>query len=48
VKIVPAWGTAGATAMVLGDKLTGATKVAFGGMPAAFTVVSDTEIQATS
>ncbi len=47
VKIVPAWGTAGATAMVLGDNLTGTTKVAFGGIPAAFTVVSDTEIQAT-
>ncbi|MGA7573163.1 MAG: choice-of-anchor tandem repeat GloVer-containing protein [Terriglobales bacterium] len=47
VKILPAWGTAGATAMILGDNLTGATKVTFNGAPAAFTVVSSTAIKAT-
>lgn len=47
VKILPTWGTAGATAMILGDDLTGATKVTFNGVPAAFTVVSCTEIEAT-
>jgi uncharacterized repeat protein (TIGR03803 family) len=47
VKIVPAWGTAGATAMILGDNLTDATRVTFNGVPAAFTVVSGTEIEAT-
>jgi uncharacterized repeat protein (TIGR03803 family) len=47
VKIVPAWGTAGATAMILGDNLTDATRVTFNGVPAAFTVVSSTEIEAT-
>jgi len=46
VKILPTWGTAGATAMILGDNLTGATKVTFNGVPAAFTVVSSTEIEA--
>jgi uncharacterized protein (TIGR03437 family) len=33
--------------MILGDNLTGATKVTFNGLPAAFTVVSSTEIEAT-
>ncbi len=47
VKILPTWGTAGATAMILGDNLTGTTKVTFNGVPAAFTVVSSTEIEAT-
>jgi uncharacterized repeat protein (TIGR03803 family) len=47
VKIVPTWGTAGATTTILGDSLSGTTKVSFNGIAAAFTVVSDTEIQAT-
>ena len=33
--------------MILGTNLTGATKVTFNGVPAAFTVVSSTEIEAT-
>jgi uncharacterized repeat protein (TIGR03803 family) len=45
VKILPTWGAAGATATILGDNLTDATKVTFNGVPAAFTVVSSTEIQ---
>ena len=47
VKVVPALGKAGTTAMILGDNLTGTTKVSFNGIPAPFTVVSSTEIQAT-
>jgi uncharacterized repeat protein (TIGR03803 family) len=47
VKVLPTLGKAGATAMILGDNLTGATKVSFNGLPAPFTVVSSTEIQAT-
>jgi uncharacterized repeat protein (TIGR03803 family) len=47
VKMLPTWGTAGATATILGDNLTGATKVTFNGIPAAFTVVSSTEIEVT-
>ena len=47
VKTLPASATAGATVMILGDNLTGTTKVSFNGIAAAFTVVSDTEIQAT-
>ncbi len=47
VKTVPASATAGATVMILGDNLTGTTKVSFNGIAAAFTVVSSTEIQAT-
>src|ERR1035438_6669183 len=47
VEITPTLGNAGTTAMILGDNLTGATKVSFSGIPAAFTVVSSTEIEAT-
>ena len=47
VKILPTSGTAGTTAMILGDNLTGATKVSFNGIDAAFRVVSSTEIEAT-
>ena len=47
VKVLPALGTAGATAMILGDNLTGTTNVSFNGIAAPFTVISDTEIQAT-
>ena len=47
VKVLPALGTAGATAMILGDNLTGTTKVSFNGVAAPFTVISDSEIQAT-
>jgi uncharacterized repeat protein (TIGR03803 family) len=47
VKVLPALGKAGATAMILGDNLTGTTKVSFNGIAAPFKVVSSTEIQAT-
>ncbi len=47
VKVLPALGKAGETAMILGDTLTGTTRVSFNGIAAAFTVISDTEIQAT-
>jgi uncharacterized repeat protein (TIGR03803 family) len=47
VKVLPTLGKAGTTAMILGDNLTGATKVSFNGVPAAFTVVSSTEIEVT-
>jgi uncharacterized repeat protein (TIGR03803 family) len=48
VKTVPAIGTIGTSVMILGYKLTGAKCVMFGGgISAAFTVVSDTEIVAT-
>jgi uncharacterized protein (TIGR03437 family) len=47
VKVPPTLGKAGTTAMILGDNLTGTTKVAFNGIAAPFTVVSSTEIQAT-
>jgi uncharacterized repeat protein (TIGR03803 family) len=47
VKILSTLGTAGDNATILGDNLTGATKVNFNGLPAAFTVVSSTEIEAT-
>ena len=33
--------------MILGDNLTGTTKVSFNGVAAPFTVISDSEIQAT-
>lgn len=46
VKKIPTLGTAGATAMILGDNLTGATKVSINGITAAFTVVSSIEIKA--
>jgi uncharacterized repeat protein (TIGR03803 family) len=47
VKILPALGKTGTTAMILGDNLTGATQVSFNEIPTSFTVVSSTEIQAT-
>jgi uncharacterized repeat protein (TIGR03803 family) len=47
VKILPASGTAGSTAMILGTNLKGTTQVSFNGINAAFTIVSATEIEAT-
>jgi uncharacterized repeat protein (TIGR03803 family) len=47
VKTLPTSGAAGTTVMILGNNLTGTSSVSFGGTEAAFTVVSDTEIQAT-
>jgi uncharacterized repeat protein (TIGR03803 family) len=48
VRTLPASGTAGASVIILGTNLTGATKVSFSGTAAkAFTIVSDTEITAT-
>ena len=47
VKTVPTSGAVGASIMILGTNLTGATKVTFDGTAATFTVVSATEITAT-
>jgi len=43
----PAFGKVGAKLIILGNALTGATSVSFGGAAAVFKVVSDTEITAT-
>lgn len=43
---IPAFGAAGANIIIEGTNLTGATKVSFHGMRAAFTVVSASEIEA--
>jgi uncharacterized repeat protein (TIGR03803 family) len=47
VEINPASGRVGAPVIILGNNLTVATQVSFDGTPAAFTVVSSTEIQTT-
>lgn len=47
VKPVPHSGKVGTPVLILGNNLTGATSVSFSGVPAAFTVVSPTEITAT-
>ena len=47
VKPLQKSANAGATVMILGNNLTGATQVLFNGIAAAFTVVSSTEIKAT-
>ncbi len=47
VKTVPTMGNVGTTVIVLGNDLTSATSVTFNGIPAEFTVVSDTEITTT-
>jgi uncharacterized repeat protein (TIGR03803 family) len=44
VKTLPTTGPAGAPVVILGTNLTGTTSVTFDGTPAAFTVVSATEI----
>lgn len=44
VKTVPTMGDVGGAVIILGNDLTGASSVTFNGIPAAFTVVSDTEI----
>lgn len=46
VAAVPNSGSPGATISIRGNKLTGSTGVAFGGVSATFTVISDNEIQA--
>jgi uncharacterized repeat protein (TIGR03803 family) len=43
----PTSGTMGTNVVILGNKLSGATKVTFNGTPASFTVVSNTEITTT-
>jgi outer membrane protein assembly factor BamB len=43
----PSWGVPGASVTVTGTGFTGATAVTFKGVPAVFTVDSDTEISAT-
>jgi uncharacterized repeat protein (TIGR03803 family) len=47
VKTVPTIGNVGGTVIILGNDLTSASSVTFNGIPAVFTVVSDTEITAT-
>jgi uncharacterized protein (TIGR03437 family) len=47
VKTVPVAAYPGKQIFILGTNLMGATSVTFGGTPAAFTVVSATEITAT-
>lgn len=47
VRTVTSSGKVGASVIILGTNLTGATKVTFNGVSAAFTVVSSSEITAT-
>ena len=47
VETRPTSGKVGATVMILGNSLTGATSVAFNGTAATFTVVSSSEIKTT-
>jgi uncharacterized repeat protein (TIGR03803 family) len=47
VSTIPSSGKAGAAVAILGTNLTGATSVTFNGTPAAYTVVSATEIKTT-
>ena len=47
VKTVPVAGKVGKQVIILGNGLTGSTKVTFNGKSAAFTIVSDTYIKAT-
>jgi len=47
VNSVPTSGTVGTSVTILGTNLTGASKVAFNGVAAAFTVVSSSEITTT-
>jgi uncharacterized repeat protein (TIGR03803 family) len=47
VETVPAAGKAGQSVLILGNHLTGSTGVTFNGVAAAFTVESDTYIEAT-
>ena len=44
MKTLPTSGKVGAAVTILGTNLTGATSVTFNGAPAAFTVVSASEI----
>ena len=47
VKLVPSAGKVGSAVTILGTDLTGASSVTVDGLPAAFTIVSATEITAT-
>lgn len=47
VQAVPTMGKVGKQILILGNGLTGSTSVTFNGVPAKFTVVSDTYIKAT-
>jgi uncharacterized repeat protein (TIGR03803 family) len=47
VETAPTMGKAGTRVIILGNNLTGSSSVTFGGVPAAFTVESDTYISAT-
>ncbi len=46
VQAIPTQGNAGTNVIILGSGLTGATSVTFHGVPAAFSVLSDTEMSA--
>jgi hypothetical protein len=47
VKTIPGFGKVGSTITILGTNLTGTTSVKFHGVASTFTVVSNSEIQAT-
>jgi len=47
VETLPTSGSVGASVVILGNNLTGTTGVSFHGVPAAFQVVSSTEVTAT-
>jgi uncharacterized protein (TIGR03437 family) len=47
VKAQPTAGPVGGTVKILGTSLTGATSVTFNGIPAKYTIVSDSEISTT-
>jgi hypothetical protein len=47
VRLEQSWGRIGQTGGILGQGLTGTTSVSLNGIPATFTVVSDTFIEAT-
>jgi uncharacterized protein (TIGR03437 family) len=47
VETSPAAGKVGQSVIILGNGLTGTSSVTFNGVPAAFTVKSDTYIKAT-
>jgi uncharacterized repeat protein (TIGR03803 family) len=47
IRLVQNWGRVGQTGGILGEGFTGTTSIALNGVPAAFTVVSDTYMTAT-
>jgi uncharacterized protein (TIGR03437 family) len=47
IRTVPTYGSVGTSVFLLGNNLTGTTKVTFDGVSSSFTVVSSTEITTT-